>query len=185
MLSGKQEDTTVQIPMESSEPIRNPKAHDPKWEHKYTRLNTHEMAQSANIMGGNVWLSYLCTRVSVLFLRLCLVVCFPVHPSVSTNYLATSPTRQFTISICFPTLHYPPFPLPRCDPSEINISDEMSKTTVWKSLSSNQKDTRSVAAKKARPYPLSLSSPPALNAVWKHCLPDVYESCKSSRSLVI
>ncbi|XP_076012952.1 electroneutral sodium bicarbonate exchanger 1 [Genypterus blacodes] len=37
---------------------------------------------------------------------------------------------------------------PRCDPSDINISDEMSKTTVWKSLSSNQKDTRSVAAKK-------------------------------------
>ncbi|KAJ8349118.1 hypothetical protein SKAU_G00277070 [Synaphobranchus kaupii] len=24
---------------------------------------------------------------------------------------------------------------PRCDPSDINISDEMSKTTVWKSLS--------------------------------------------------
>ncbi|TNN81366.1 Electroneutral sodium bicarbonate exchanger 1 [Liparis tanakae] len=29
---------------------------------------------------------------------------------------------------------------PRCDPSDINISDEMSKTTVWKSLNSNQKD---------------------------------------------
>ncbi|TKS71567.1 Electroneutral sodium bicarbonate exchanger 1 [Collichthys lucidus] len=41
---------------------------------------------------------------------------------------------------------------PRCDPSDINISDEMSKTTVWKSLNSNQKDTRPVAAKKARPY---------------------------------
>lgn len=40
----------------------------------------------------------------------------------------------------------------RCDPSDINISDEMSKTTVWKSLNSNQKDTRPVAAKKARPY---------------------------------
>ncbi|XP_037629252.1 electroneutral sodium bicarbonate exchanger 1 isoform X1 [Sebastes umbrosus] len=37
---------------------------------------------------------------------------------------------------------------PRCDPSDINISDEMSKTTVWKSLNSNQKDTRPVAAKK-------------------------------------
>ncbi|XP_075880696.1 electroneutral sodium bicarbonate exchanger 1 isoform X3 [Nelusetta ayraudi] len=37
---------------------------------------------------------------------------------------------------------------PRCDPSDINISDEMSKTTVWKSLSSNQKDARPVAAKK-------------------------------------
>uniref|UniRef100_A0A3Q1ANN1 Anion exchange protein n=1 Tax=Amphiprion ocellaris TaxID=80972 RepID=A0A3Q1ANN1_AMPOC len=36
----------------------------------------------------------------------------------------------------------------RCDPSDINISDEMSKTTVWKSLNSNQKDTRPVAAKK-------------------------------------
>lgn len=30
----------------------------------------------------------------------------------------------------------------------------MSKTTVWKSLNSNQKDTRPMAAKKARPYPL-------------------------------
>ncbi|XP_067115626.1 electroneutral sodium bicarbonate exchanger 1 [Osmerus mordax] len=40
---------------------------------------------------------------------------------------------------------------PRCDPSDINISDEMSKTTVWKSLSSNQKDARTGAAKKARP----------------------------------
>lgn len=41
----------------------------------------------------------------------------------------------------------------RCDPSDINISDEMSKTTVWKSLSSNQKDIRPVASKKARLYP--------------------------------
>ncbi|CAL8339275.1 unnamed protein product [Merluccius merluccius] len=40
---------------------------------------------------------------------------------------------------------------PRRDPSDINISDEMSKTTVWKSLSSNQKDARQGAAKKARP----------------------------------
>ncbi|XP_019942678.1 electroneutral sodium bicarbonate exchanger 1 [Paralichthys olivaceus] len=37
---------------------------------------------------------------------------------------------------------------PRCDPSDINISDEMSKTTVWKSLNSNQRDSRPVAAKK-------------------------------------
>ncbi|CAB1430219.1 unnamed protein product [Pleuronectes platessa] len=37
---------------------------------------------------------------------------------------------------------------PRCDPSEINISDEMSKTTVWKSLNSNPRDSRPVAAKK-------------------------------------
>ncbi|CAN9512247.1 unnamed protein product [Ophioblennius macclurei] len=37
---------------------------------------------------------------------------------------------------------------PRCDPSDINISDEMSKTTVWKSLNSNQRDIRPVAAKK-------------------------------------
>ncbi|XP_068450262.1 electroneutral sodium bicarbonate exchanger 1 isoform X2 [Clinocottus analis] len=37
---------------------------------------------------------------------------------------------------------------PRCDPSDINISDEMSKTTVWKSLNSNQKDICPVAAKK-------------------------------------
>ncbi|TNM89015.1 hypothetical protein fugu_005269 [Takifugu bimaculatus] len=31
---------------------------------------------------------------------------------------------------------------PRSDPSDINISDEMSKTTVWKSLNSNQKDRK-------------------------------------------
>ncbi|XP_030231749.1 electroneutral sodium bicarbonate exchanger 1 [Gadus morhua] len=37
---------------------------------------------------------------------------------------------------------------PRRDPSDINISDEMSKTTVWKSLSSNQKDPRQGPAKK-------------------------------------
>ncbi|XP_035244180.1 electroneutral sodium bicarbonate exchanger 1 isoform X1 [Anguilla anguilla] len=36
----------------------------------------------------------------------------------------------------------------RCDPSDINISDEMSKTTVWKSLSSNHKDTRPILSKK-------------------------------------
>uniref|UniRef100_A0A4W6FIU9 Anion exchange protein n=1 Tax=Lates calcarifer TaxID=8187 RepID=A0A4W6FIU9_LATCA len=48
---------------------------------------------------------------------------------------------------------------PRCDPSDINISDEMSKTTVWKSLNSNPKDSRPVAAKKARLHPLSRSSP--------------------------
>uniref|UniRef100_A0A8C5CTU7 Anion exchange protein n=1 Tax=Gadus morhua TaxID=8049 RepID=A0A8C5CTU7_GADMO len=44
------------------------------------------------------------------------------------------------------------------DPSDINISDEMSKTTVWKSLSSNQKDPRQGPAKKAR---LRLSGPRA------------------------
>ncbi|XP_034022609.1 electroneutral sodium bicarbonate exchanger 1 isoform X2 [Thalassophryne amazonica] len=37
---------------------------------------------------------------------------------------------------------------PRCDPSDINISDEMSKTTVWKSLSSYQNSSCLVAAKK-------------------------------------
>ncbi|KAK2862240.1 hypothetical protein Q5P01_001773 [Channa striata] len=37
---------------------------------------------------------------------------------------------------------------PKCDPSEINISDEMSKTTVWKSLNSSQNESRPVAAKK-------------------------------------
>uniref|UniRef100_A0A3P8UXM6 Anion exchange protein n=1 Tax=Cynoglossus semilaevis TaxID=244447 RepID=A0A3P8UXM6_CYNSE len=40
-----------------------------------------------------------------------------------------------------------------CDPSDINISDEMSKTTVWKSLNSNQRDPRPVAPKKARVHP--------------------------------
>ncbi|KAF4112374.1 electroneutral sodium bicarbonate exchanger 1 [Onychostoma macrolepis] len=39
-------------------------------------------------------------------------------------------------------LHSPRTPDPRTDPSDINISDEMSKTTVWKSLNSNHKDTQ-------------------------------------------
>ncbi|KAB1269562.1 Electroneutral sodium bicarbonate exchanger 1 [Camelus dromedarius] len=30
----------------------------------------------------------------------------------------------------------------RCDPSEINISDEMPKTTVWKALSMNSGNTK-------------------------------------------
>lgn len=46
-------------------------------------------------------------------------------------------------------------PLLRSDPSDINISDEMSKTTVWKFLNSNQKDSRPATAKKARPLPPS------------------------------
>ncbi|XP_032368782.1 electroneutral sodium bicarbonate exchanger 1 isoform X2 [Etheostoma spectabile] len=37
---------------------------------------------------------------------------------------------------------------PRSDPSDINISDEMSKTTVWNSINSNQRDTCPVASKK-------------------------------------
>uniref|UniRef100_A0AAQ5YQ65 Anion exchange protein n=1 Tax=Amphiprion ocellaris TaxID=80972 RepID=A0AAQ5YQ65_AMPOC len=57
----------------------------------------------------------------------------------------------------------------RCDPSDINISDEMSKTTVWKSLNSNQKDTRPVAAKKARPHPVSSSPLPSGNFHSTHC----------------
>ncbi|XP_028302328.1 electroneutral sodium bicarbonate exchanger 1 isoform X2 [Gouania willdenowi] len=36
----------------------------------------------------------------------------------------------------------------RSDPSDINISDEVSKTTVWKSLNTNNKDCRPTAAKK-------------------------------------
>ncbi|XP_064824407.1 electroneutral sodium bicarbonate exchanger 1 isoform X3 [Oncorhynchus masou masou] len=45
-------------------------------------------------------------------------------------------------------LQFPKTHDPRCDPSDINISDEMSKTTVWKSLNANQKDSRMGAAKK-------------------------------------
>ncbi|XP_048055354.1 electroneutral sodium bicarbonate exchanger 1 [Megalobrama amblycephala] len=49
-------------------------------------------------------------------------------------------------------LHSPRTPDPRTDPSDINISDEMSKTTVWKSLNSNHKDTqRSSTHKKEVP----------------------------------
>ncbi|XP_051562777.1 electroneutral sodium bicarbonate exchanger 1-like isoform X3 [Myxocyprinus asiaticus] len=40
------------------------------------------------------------------------------------------------------SLHSPRTPDLRTDPSNINISDEMSKTTVWKSLNSNHKDTQ-------------------------------------------
>ncbi|KAL7891442.1 hypothetical protein AOLI_G00009180 [Acnodon oligacanthus] len=46
------------------------------------------------------------------------------------------------------SLHSPKAPDPRTDPSDINISDEMSKTTVWKSLSSNHKDTNRSAGHK-------------------------------------
>ncbi|KAG1924509.1 electroneutral sodium bicarbonate exchanger, partial [Pimephales promelas] len=49
-------------------------------------------------------------------------------------------------------LHSPKTPDPRNDPSDINISHEMSKTTVWKSLNSNHKDTqRSSTHKKEVP----------------------------------
>uniref|UniRef100_A0A4W6FHE6 Anion exchange protein n=1 Tax=Lates calcarifer TaxID=8187 RepID=A0A4W6FHE6_LATCA len=75
----------------------------------------------------------------------CVVVCFQVHP-VSTNILRPLPKPKLSLLL-------------RCDPSDINISDEMSKTTVWKSLNSNPKDSRPVAAKKARLHPLSRSSP--------------------------
>uniref|UniRef100_A0AAQ6IP55 Anion exchange protein n=1 Tax=Anabas testudineus TaxID=64144 RepID=A0AAQ6IP55_ANATE len=51
----------------------------------------------------------------------------------------------------------------------INISDEMSKTTVWKSLSSNQSDSRPVAAKKARPH-LSQSLP-SIPLCFPHAVP--------------
>ncbi|XP_050968980.1 electroneutral sodium bicarbonate exchanger 1 [Labeo rohita] len=52
-------------------------------------------------------------------------------------------------------LHSPRTPDPRTDPSDINISDEMSKTTVWKSL--NHKDTqRSNTHKKARTLALTI-----------------------------
>lgn len=67
-----------------------------------------------------------------------------------SNTLRPLPTPQITPYLILLLLSL----LLRCDPSDINISDEMSKTTVWKSLNSNQKDTRPVAAKKARPYPL-------------------------------
>lgn len=75
----------------------------------------------------------------------------PCGPRASTPFPQSENIVVFPVlSPCFSS----PCP-PRCDPSDINISDEMSKTTVWKSLSSNQKDARPVAAKKARPHPLS------------------------------
>lgn len=68
----------------------------------------------------------------------------------------------------------------RCDPSDINISDEMSKTTVWKSLNSNQKDIQPVAAKKARPccfVPSPSGDIPA--AHYKHLLMSCVTACYS------
>uniref|UniRef100_A0A3Q3KSE1 Anion exchange protein n=1 Tax=Mastacembelus armatus TaxID=205130 RepID=A0A3Q3KSE1_9TELE len=59
--------------------------------------------------------------------------------------------RELTPSYSVPVLSL----LLRCDPSDINISDEMSKTTVWKSLNSNQKESRPLVAKKARPDPVA------------------------------
>ncbi|KAF4078824.1 hypothetical protein AMELA_G00185930 [Ameiurus melas] len=45
-------------------------------------------------------------------------------------------------------LQSPKTPDPRTDPSDINISDEMSKTTVWKSLRSDHSDTQRAAGLK-------------------------------------
>ncbi|XP_073707587.1 electroneutral sodium bicarbonate exchanger 1 isoform X2 [Garra rufa] len=54
-------------------------------------------------------------------------------------------------------LHSPRSSDPRTDPSDINISEEMSKTTVWKSLNSNHMDTQhSNTHKKARTLALSV-----------------------------
>uniref|UniRef100_H2MYT1 Anion exchange protein n=1 Tax=Oryzias latipes TaxID=8090 RepID=H2MYT1_ORYLA len=54
-----------------------------------------------------------------------------------------------------------------CDPSDINISDEMSKTTMWKSLNSNQKDIRPVI-KKARSSPSLFLSPLSVDVFLLH-----------------
>ncbi|KAI5109492.1 electroneutral sodium bicarbonate exchanger 1 isoform X1 [Silurus meridionalis] len=53
-------------------------------------------------------------------------------------------------------LQSPKTPDPRSDPSDINISDEMSKTTVWKSLSSNQKEAPRTAGVKKRLFCLAI-----------------------------
>ncbi|XP_073810481.1 electroneutral sodium bicarbonate exchanger 1 isoform X4 [Danio rerio] len=52
-------------------------------------------------------------------------------------------------------LHSPRTPDPRTDPSDINISDEMSKTTVWKSLNSNNMDTQRASTHKKVRFNLS------------------------------
>lgn len=84
-----------------------------------------------------------------------IIACYRV-PTHSVPYLLSDHTLLLSLLL-------------RCDPSEINISDEMSKTTVWKSLSSNQSDSRPVAAKKARPH-LSQSLP-SLPLCFPHAVP--------------
>ncbi|ERE83581.1 electroneutral sodium bicarbonate exchanger 1-like protein [Cricetulus griseus] len=45
----------------------------------------------------------------------------------------------------------------RCDPSEINISDEMPKTTVWKALSINSGNTKEKRSSLLTMFSLCLS----------------------------
>ncbi|XP_048879516.1 electroneutral sodium bicarbonate exchanger 1 isoform X2 [Brienomyrus brachyistius] len=64
----------------------------------------------------------------------------------------------------------------RCDPSDINISDEMSKTTVWKALSSNHKESQPIPTKKARVSMLH-STPPFHRASardWQVSVPPIH-----------
>lgn len=140
MLSEKMEDT-VQIPMESSKPdVQTQKSHDPRWVH--TRLREKSFTfLSVSTYARRFWVRWSVFKIPVH------LTCWPL------------PNPQIT-QCCLPYL-FSSFSLPlvlRCDPSDINISDEMSKTTVWQSLSSNQKDIRPVAAKKARPFPLFLTT---------------------------
>jgi len=95
-----------------------------------------------------------------LFIYPCGILCFQVSPGKTATLIPLHRPLPTLSSICFCvlTLLFLSLLL-RCDPSEINISDEMSKTTVWKSLNSNQKDFRPVAAKKARPHPLFFPHP--------------------------
>ncbi|KAF6737640.1 Electroneutral sodium bicarbonate exchanger 1 [Oryzias melastigma] len=67
-----------------------------------------------------------------------------------SQVMLTSTNQEASVQIPLETTKPSPNPKahdPRCDPSDINISDEMSKTTMWKSLNSNQKDIRPLVKK--------------------------------------
>uniref|UniRef100_A0A8D3C6D9 Anion exchange protein n=1 Tax=Scophthalmus maximus TaxID=52904 RepID=A0A8D3C6D9_SCOMX len=107
--------------------------------------------------------------LALVFIRKLLDLCFsnrelsylddlmPEWKKKNLDDLSLNPISPSSLPVCSDLTGLLLSSLLRCDPSDINISDEMSKTTVWKSLNSNQRDSRPVAAKKARPYPLSLS----------------------------
>lgn len=87
----------------------------------------------------------------------CPVSCIISHDDRHTTVTMIYPKHaQFSIRSQFLNLNLSSCLLSSCrtDPSDINISDEMSKTTVWKSLSSSHKDTpRPTGLKKVAKQP--------------------------------
>lgn len=146
MLGDRKEDT-VQIPMESCKPVQPPRAHDPRWVQRWTS-NDQPVRLRAKLFTFQFISMYVCL-VRPWWCPVQLTCCdLPPGPHTTHNHIPYLLSVLILLSLSL---------LLRCDPSDINISDEMSKTTVWKSLNSNQKDIRPVAAKKARLYPLFLT----------------------------